>query len=256
MPNRPDLRQITGNIREALADCDRETLVDMLTFVFKAYVVEGPPPMLVNQTERIADLEGLSLAQLIRTLQTRLDLPELSLFQVDGEQVSVRVHGTMTQLDTSSAGRARGGAAAAPAAPPPQPEDRGPGVRVVETRFERRPPATTRAATQETTQATGQAPASPAPMETRAPGQPGAPPPRRGLSVRGASVGGSREAAAPPGAGAAPSGAPSGAGAGAPSGQAPAASPPPARRDEPAGKSPRAGEEDLASTRFSLLELD
>ena len=78
MPERPDLRQIAGNIREALADYDRDALAEILAYVFKEYVVQTPPPLLLNQTERIEDLEGLSFAELITTLQTRLDLPQVS----------------------------------------------------------------------------------------------------------------------------------------------------------------------------------
>ena len=51
MPDRPDLRQISSNIREALADYNRDQLVDVLTYVFKEYVVEGPPPLLVRPNE-------------------------------------------------------------------------------------------------------------------------------------------------------------------------------------------------------------
>src|SRR3990170_783247 len=108
MPDRPDLRLIAGNIREALAGFDRDQLLDILTYVFKEYVVEGPPPLLVQQAERVADLEGLSFAQLLAALQTRLDLVELSLFQVDGEQVFVRLGGVKTALtgvDAAAAAR-------------------------------------------------------------------------------------------------------------------------------------------------------
>ncbi|KAB2900899.1 MAG: hypothetical protein F9K40_08910, partial [Kofleriaceae bacterium] len=83
MPTRPDLRDITTGVKDALADSDRDALLEMLTFLIKEYVVDGPPPMLVHQTENIADLGRLSFAQLIQTLQTRLDIPELSLFTVD-----------------------------------------------------------------------------------------------------------------------------------------------------------------------------
>mgnify|MGYP000868110128 FL=1 len=79
MPTRPDLRDITTGVKDALADSDRDALLEMLTFVIKEYVVDGPPPMLVHQTETIADLGRLSFAQLIQALQTRLDIPELSL---------------------------------------------------------------------------------------------------------------------------------------------------------------------------------
>jgi hypothetical protein len=130
---------------------DRETLLDILTFVVKEYVVEGPPPMLVHQAETLADLQGLSFAQLIQALQTRLEHPELSMFAVDGEQVSVRVGGVMQPLV----------AARQPAVAPVT----GPGAHFVETNVQRPPQPVA------------------APPPTPPPGS--APPPARGLSVRG-----------------------------------------------------------------------
>src|SRR5690606_14425445 len=98
MPSRPDLRELAANVKEAFAEMDREQLLEILTFVVKEYVVEGPPPMLVHQTETLADLRGLSSAQLISALQTRLDHPELAMFAVDGDRVSVRVGGVLQPL--------------------------------------------------------------------------------------------------------------------------------------------------------------
>src|SRR5829696_846099 len=98
MPSRPDLRDIAANVRDAFADTDRETLLEILTFVLKEYVVEGPPPMLIHQAETLSDLQGASFAQLITALQTRFDHPELAMFVVDGEQVSVRVGGVVQPL--------------------------------------------------------------------------------------------------------------------------------------------------------------
>src|SRR3954467_9406103 len=95
MPSRPDIRDIATNVTEAFADADRETLLDILTFVIKEYVVEGPPPMMIHQAETLSDLRGPSFAQLITALQTRFDHPELSMFVVDGEQVSVRIGGVV-----------------------------------------------------------------------------------------------------------------------------------------------------------------
>jgi hypothetical protein len=175
MPTRPDLRDITTGVRDALGDCDRDTLLDILTFVVKEYVVDGPPPMLMHQTETIADLGRLNFAQLIAALQTRLELPELALFAVDGEQVSVRVGGVMQPL-------ARG-AAAATAAELPRPSA---GVRVVETPTRPAPSA---------------APTAPMPPSTTVTER-AAPPPARGLSLRGrpagAMAGEGGEAPAPP----------------------------------------------------------
>ncbi|HTJ46922.1 MAG TPA: hypothetical protein VL463_32685 [Kofleriaceae bacterium] len=217
MPTRPDLRQIATNVKDALADCDRDTLLDLLTFVLKEYVVEGPPPMLMHQAETIADLGGLSFAQLVTTLQTRLDLPELSLFAVDGERVSVRVGGVMQPLDATRVAPA--------AAELPRPAA---GVHIVETTLPQRPPP--RAATEPA--------ASPPPPSA---GQ--APRPTGGLSLRGAptagGVGGGAPAAAQP-APAQPA---------APAGAQPSAAPTTNdKKDTPEG--------DDASARFSLLELD
>ncbi|HEY1554568.1 MAG TPA: hypothetical protein VGF94_07005 [Kofleriaceae bacterium] len=209
MPSRPDLREIASHVREAFAELDRETLLEILTFVVKEYVVEGPPPMLVHQAETLADLQGASFAQIISALQTRFDHAELQMFTVDGDHVSVRVGGVMQPL---IAGRQP---LQAPAAELPRPAA---GVRVVETTLQQRP-----------------AQAAPAPAQQPA----GAPPPVRGLSLRGR----------PSGEGQAP--APAAEGAQPASGQpAPAAQPAaPDAKDKPEGG-------DDASARFSLLELD
>jgi hypothetical protein len=161
--------------------------------------------MLVQQAESLADLAGLSFAQLIAALQTRLDHPELAMFAVDGNQVSVRVGGVMQPLV------AQRQPLAAPELPRPAA-----GVRVVETNLQQRPPAPQ-----------------------------AAPPPTRGVSLRGRP----QEGQAPP--------------------QPPAAAqgqPPPAgQQPPPAGQQPADGavqndkpesSGDDASARFSLLELD
>lgn len=214
MPTRPDLRDITTGVRDALGDTDRDALLEILTFLIKEYVVDGPPPMLLHQAETIADLNRLSFAQLIASLQTRLDLPELSLFAVDGEQVSVRVGGAMHPLTPG-----RAGAPASQELPRPSA-----GVRVVETTVSRPPPA-----------------APQAPQQSSSSGQTErgtAPPPSRGLSLRGAPAAEGQPVAQPP-----PSSTPT-----APAPAAPAA---------PSSSSDKAeGGGDDASARFSLLELD
>ena len=215
MPSRPDLRELASNVTEAFADADRETLLDVLTFVIKEYVVEGPPPMMMHQAETLSDLRGQSFAQLITTLQTRFDHPELAMFVVDGEQVGVRVGGVVHPL--LAARQPQGGTAADLPRPP--------GVRVVETTLQQRP--------------------QPAPQAAQAPqSAPTAPPPARGLSIRGQ-----------PGASPAPQPNPHGqppAG----QGQAPAAPAPaqPASSAAPTEKPESSGDD--ASARFSLLKLD
>ncbi|MBP6630159.1 MAG: hypothetical protein KBG28_28215 [Kofleriaceae bacterium] len=220
MPQRPDLRQLTSNVRDAFADADRDTLLDVLAFVVREYVVEGPPPMLVHAVEDLADLGGMSFAQLITALQTRLPQPELALFTVDGEQVSVRVGGVAQPLVV----RPGGGAPAEPSRPPAEPRPQA-GVRVVETASMPRPAANP----------------APAPAVAAAPAAaPAAPRPTGGLSVRGRPSG---DAPAPASAPAAPSPA-----SAAPGGAAPAPAP-------EAGGGGGGGGDDSAA-RFSLLELD
>jgi hypothetical protein len=187
MPTRPDLRDITTGVKDALADSDRDSLLEMLTFIIKEYVVDGPPPMLVHQTENVADLGKLSFAQLIQTLQTRLDIPELSLFTVDGEQVSVRIGGANHAL---TGGRVAPQGAQASDLPRPAA-----GVRVVEANVSQ-PPRPAPAQQQ------------PAPTPgTNVAERPPAPPPSRGLSVssRAPAPEGQNPAPTPPPAPAAPS---------------------------------------------------
>ncbi len=160
--------------------------------------------MLVHQAETLADLQGQTFAQVISALQTRFDFPELAMFTVDGDTVSVRVGGVMQPL---VAGRQP-----LQAAEMPRPAA---GVRVVETTLQQRPPA----------------PAA-APLA--------APPPVRGLSMRGAPT-------ATPGGAVPPAAAPAAPVAPAPANSAAPAAPSP---DKPEGTG------DDASARFSLLELD
>ena len=223
MAERPDLRQISSNITEALAECDADTLRDILTFVFKEYVVEGPPPFLVHQTERIEDLEGLSFAEVITALQTRLDLPELGLLVVEGARVSVRVGGQSHVLVADAGPPQPLPAASAPAVRPQ------PGVRIEEVELPRR-----------------------APVQDQSRQAAGVPRAAAGLSVRGRPAGDmagveSRPTAAPSPSVRPPAGQPGEAGQ--PADEAPAA--PPAAPDKPSSP-----DEDDASTRFSLLELD
>jgi hypothetical protein len=201
MPARPDIREIASNVRDAFADLEKDALLEILAFVVKEYVVEGPPPMLVHQAETLADLKSASFAQLITAMQTRFDFPELAMFVVDGEQVSVRVGGVVQPLLAQ-----RQPLQALPPPPAQMVDTRPqPGVRVVETNLQQRPAA---------------------------PPQP-APPPTRGLSLRGRPTGEGAEAPAPQ-----------------PAAPTAAAAAPEAKPDKPEGSG------DDASARFSLLELD
>ncbi len=220
MPTRPDLRELTTGVRDAFADADRETLLDVLSFVVKEYVVDGPPPMMIHQVETLGDLANLSFAQLIAALQTRFEHPELAMFTVDGDHVSVRVGGVMQPL---VAARQVSGAPAAIAADLPRPAA---GVRVIEATLSQGRPV-------------------PAPPSAASP-LPSAPRPISGMSLRGRpSDGGTSPpvpAMAPPGAIPMPVAAPT-----------PTAPVVPAAETKP-DKPGNSGDD--SSARFSLLELD
>lgn len=222
MPTRPDLRDLTTGVRDAFADADRETLLDVLSFVVKEYVVDGPPPMMIHQVETLGDLANLSFAQLIAALQTRFEHPELAMFAVDGEHVSVRVGGVMQPLVAS---RTPVGAPPPAAAELPRPAA---GVRVVEATLAQSRPAPV---------------AAPAPAPTPAPTPAAAPRPTGGVSLRGRPSDGSMPAPSAP--------------ASPPATPAPAAPTPTAAAAAPEAKSDKPGHSsDDASARFSLLELD
>ncbi len=217
MPSRPDLRDIASNVREAFADADRDTLLDVLTFVLKEYVVEGPPPMLIHQAETLSDLKDLSFAGLISALQTRFEHAELAMFVVDNQNVGVRVGGVVQPLVASRAPLGTATELPRPSA----------GVHVVEVAAAPRPP-------------------QPVAAPTAAPAA--APPPVRGLQMRGRPVGASMGDAPAP---RPPTPTPTPAPAPGPSGGAPAAAAP-----QPGVPDKEAGSGDDASARFSLLELD
>ena len=79
MSDRIDPRRQTKEIREALARFEPEQVLDILTHVFRQYVVEGSsaPPIQMQD-----ELAGLNFVQIIERLQLRLDVPELRLFEV------------------------------------------------------------------------------------------------------------------------------------------------------------------------------
>ncbi len=253
MPKRPDLRDIATHIGSALEDMDADTLRSILTYVFKEYVVEGPPPILLHQVETLADLEGHSFAELVTALQTRLDHPELALFQVEGDSVSVRAGGVKTSLVVSKASAGnetvvqktvetntpaaesaapKAVAAKAPAAPAP----RTPGVSVVETTFTRPTPGPSERSSVNEALNRGRGE-----LAGVGPGDLAGAPARRptGISLRGrpqsaSSAPQSRTTPAP----------------------ATSRSSSPEKKEEEPKPPKRQPDEDAASVRFSLLELD
>lgn len=233
MSDRHDLRRQTREIHDALNRFDREQLVDILTHIFRTYVMEGAT-LASPQAPALGDeLAGLSFAQLLERLQLRLDLPELQLFEVQGGRVSVRIDGRLTPLEVPAA-------RSEPPAPAPAraPVANGPAV-VVATPVA--PPAASTPGTA---------------VESRA----GAPPP--GVAPAGHASSARPEAGARPtgarAAGHASSAQRQAAGPGPGPGSSPGAAQPPAAAPAPAApaKQEKPAEDNSQGGRFGLLEID
>jgi hypothetical protein len=129
-----DLRSLVAEIRGALDTHSKEEVAEILTYVFKEYVVEGPLPLAASAATVVAarsELEGLSFAQLLSWLQLHHDAPELALFDVQGERVSVRVGGRLMPLEAQ--------AARPEPLPPPQPAPQPAAPAPTPTRVQARP---------------------------------------------------------------------------------------------------------------------
>lgn len=128
-----DLKKMLAEIRGALDQYPREQLQEILTWVFKEYVIEGgaaPAQGALAMLDARTELEGLSFAELVRWLQLHLDVPELAAFDVQGARVSVRAGGRAIPIEVAAPPAMHAPAAAgAPLAattppsaiPPPQP---------------------------------------------------------------------------------------------------------------------------------------
>jgi hypothetical protein len=93
-----------GEIRGALDQHPREALVEILAYVFKEYVVEGSAPLASGAgaiLDARSELDGMTFAQLVTWLQAHLDVPELRLFEVQGERVSVRSGGQRVAIEAA-----------------------------------------------------------------------------------------------------------------------------------------------------------
>ena len=108
-----DLRDLISDIRTALEPHPREALIEILTYVFKEYVVEGPAPLAATPPALAEDFSGMGFAQVIEALQLRLDLPELALFQVQGDRVFLQLGGRQVAIEAQ--------VARSDPPPPPQP---------------------------------------------------------------------------------------------------------------------------------------
>jgi len=124
-----NLRLLVGEIRSALDGYQRQDLVEVLTYVFKEYVVEGASVLPSGSGAALdarTELEGMSFAQVITWLQRHLDLPELGQFEVEGTRVSLRSGGRAVPVEAPRAEPvalppARVAVAAAPVAAAPAP---------------------------------------------------------------------------------------------------------------------------------------
>src|SRR5262245_13050969 len=133
-----DPRRQSREIREALERHDREQLIDILTHLFRHYVMQGDPPV-ARRAAPAEDLGGMSFAQIIEHLQLRgaPGVPELQLFEVHNGRVSLRLGNQLVPIEAPRPDQAQAsaplpalpavpaaaaaGTPSAPAAPPTAP---------------------------------------------------------------------------------------------------------------------------------------
>src|SRR5580658_314147 len=115
-----DPRRQSREIREALERHDREQLIDILTHVFRHYVMQGDPPV-VHRAAPAEDFTGLSFAQIIEHLQLHSGASEFQLFEVQGGLVSLRVGGRLVPIEAQPVAQAPLPAVPPPVAAPPPP---------------------------------------------------------------------------------------------------------------------------------------
>ena len=127
MTDPKNLRRVVGEIREGLERHSREELIEILTYVFKEYVVEGASPLGVGAGALLdarTELSGMGFAELVTWLQHHLDLPELGLLEVAAGRVSVRAGGRAVPIEPPRAEPPPSAAAPSPASssgPPASP---------------------------------------------------------------------------------------------------------------------------------------
>jgi cell division septation protein DedD len=117
------LRRVMGDIRATVQEQPRDALVEILSYLYKEYVIEGSGPIGSGAGQVLdakSHLEGLSFAELVTWLQQHVNAPELALFEVQGSQVSVRGQAIALEAPRANAPVEPVRAVApAPVAPPP-----------------------------------------------------------------------------------------------------------------------------------------
>ncbi|MCA9524106.1 MAG: hypothetical protein KC609_24230 [Myxococcales bacterium] len=100
-----DAKTIVEQLGEAFDRFDKHELVALLNHVVKTYVLEGaralkPELALIDPPKHLRDL---NFPQLVAQLKAHLDLPELNLFSVVGNDVYVNISGDRQLLTNEAA---------------------------------------------------------------------------------------------------------------------------------------------------------
>lgn len=112
-----DWAALYGQLEAATADYDRAELVELLRDLIRDLVIDALPTG--APTAASPDLSGMDFARLIGWLKRNLSVPELALFEVDGDRVIVEADGPRVLSTGRDAPRPTAGWPAA--APPPAP---------------------------------------------------------------------------------------------------------------------------------------
>ncbi|MCB9527625.1 MAG: hypothetical protein H6701_04370 [Myxococcales bacterium] len=112
-----DWAALYGQLEAATAEYDRAELVELLRDLIRDLVIDALPTG--APTAASPDLSGMDFARLIGWLKRNLSVPELALFEVDGDRVIVEADGPRVLSTGRDAPRPTAGWPAA--APPPAP---------------------------------------------------------------------------------------------------------------------------------------
>lgn len=112
-----DWAALYGQLEAATAEYDRAELVELLRDLIRDLVINALPTG--APTAASPDLSGMDFARLIGWLKRNLSVPELALFEVDGDRVIVEADGPRVLSTGRDAPRPTAGWPAA--APPPAP---------------------------------------------------------------------------------------------------------------------------------------
>jgi len=118
-------QRVLQDIAKTLHAVDKNDLVELLSDLIKIYVIEGTTALEIEPSvvESMGARERVGFARLIADLKTKLDLPELDYFRVEGDRVLITIGDQTFPLDGPPSRRRAAPADTGKTAAPPKRDD-------------------------------------------------------------------------------------------------------------------------------------